>query len=143
MQEALRGAARHRPSGPLLGSWRPQGGLAGAPEGMSGVTNPPGAARAWKAPRSRRRKWLRAPTGRGGAKAVSHSALSGLQPWFVLFFTGCSAGKPAAEISPLAWVAEPPKSSRRCSRVRASRVCPPRSLAPENTYTEAWDKIFT
>lgn len=124
MQEALRGAARHRPSGPLLGSWRPQRGLAGAPEGMSRTRNPPRAARAWRAPRSRRRKWLRAPTGRGGAKAVSHSTLSGLQPRFVLFFTGCSAGKPAAEISPLAWVAEPP-------RVRASRVCPPRPLAPE------------
>lgn len=75
-----------------------------------------------------------APAGSGSGRPregagrwqVSHSKPSGLQPPFVFFFPGCSGVKSVAEISPLPSVAEPTKSSRRCSRVRASRFCPSR-----------------
>lgn len=131
-QDVLREAARDRPFRPLLGSRRPKGGLAGAPRGTSGNRNGPGAPRTWSGQRSRHRKWLQALTGRGGAMGVSHSTRSVLQRQFVFFLPGCSGERPAAEISPFPSVAEPPKSSRRCSRVRASRFCPsrPRCVGP-------------
>uniref|UniRef100_A0ABI7XR37 Phospholipid/glycerol acyltransferase domain-containing protein n=1 Tax=Felis catus TaxID=9685 RepID=A0ABI7XR37_FELCA len=102
---------------------RPVGGAGERQE----FTNGPGGAQARSERRGRRRKRLLAAPEGAGRQAVHGSTRSGLPPVFVFFFTGCSWGRTlAAEISPLPWVAEPPKGSRRCSRVRASRLRPSR-----------------
>ena len=102
---------------------RPVGGAGKRQE----FTNGPGGAQARSERRGRHRKRLLAAPEGAGRQAVHGSTRSGLPPVFVFFFTGCSWGRTlAAEISPLPWVAEPPKGSRRCSRVRASRLRPSR-----------------
>lgn len=133
MQDALRETARDRPSRPLLGSWRPKRGLAGATKGTSGVRNGPGAARAWSRLRSRHRKWLPEPTGRGGAMGgVTFNAVRATAAVCLFLPRLLGGGNRLLKFSLLPSVAEPPKSSRRCSRVRASRFCPsrPRCVGP-------------